>query len=552
MSLEISNLSELDPAAVTQTRETLAQQLQETNSSLDLKRGVLHDLLLNYSAILATATQENIDRLRQSNSLMAISADPTLADPDIVDGVMSNYRVTRKEGTKAVGSVTIVVSVLSTVTISSGTVFEADGKQFKSDASYVARTSESNVQSSTDRVLTPLGDGNYAFTINVVAAETGSSYLLSKNTLFVPTTAIVNFVKAYATSDFIDGTNTETNSELMARLQVGIACAAMSNRVNMASLLQEQAEFQDVVASSIIGYGDAEMQRDQHSIFQISYGGRADWYVRTQQLPRQLGLVKESTLIAKLPDGTSTWQFSVSRDEAPGFYDITGIQLTDMAEVAGGFGITSDIRANDLTPIAGELLPDIVSVQEGAYSRYQTTVIQFHDTLTDVSSLAIGATKDYAVTVRYMPLIKEIQSFVGNRDHRNYAGDILIKAPVPCFVSLSFTIDGRTGDPLPDAYAIKDDLTQYINSLGFRGRLYASDLDDLIHNHLYGETSVGAIDMFGQIRYPDGTVQSLRSTESLIIPSEPDYMVTSRTTGFIVTADDIAISARTVNMPESF
>lgn len=552
MALAITSLSDLATADVEQIRETLAQLLQEENETIDLKRGVLHDLLLHYSAMLAAGTQENIDRLRQSSSLLAISEDPTLADDEIVDGILSNYRVDRKTGQYSTGSVTIVVSALSTVTVENGALFVAEGKQYRSNASYVARTTSASSQSDTDRVLTPLGDGTYAFTISVTAVEIGSASKLTKNTLLVPSASIVNFVKAYATADFSDGVDTETNAELLQRLQTGIACRAMSNRVNMAAMLQEQPAFENIVASSIIGYGDGEMQRDQHSIFPVSYGGRVDWYVRTQQLPQQAGLTKPATLIAKLPDGTSTWQFSLSRDEAPGFYDVTSIQPASLAETTGGFTITADIRANDLTPVAGELLPDIQTVTEGSFSRYQTTVIQFLDTMTDVSALSVGATQSYAVTVRYMPLIDSLQTFVSDRDHRNYAGDVLMKAAIPCFVSLSFTIEGRAGEPLPQAYEIKDDLAQFVNTIGFCGRLYASELADRIHNYLTGKLAISAIDMFGQIRCPDGTVESLRSTEALIIPTRPEDMISARTVTFILSPDDIAISARTVNIPEAY
>jgi hypothetical protein len=547
MALEISSLSELSTTSVEQIRETLAQLLQEANPALDLKRGVLHDLLLHYSSLLAAGTQENIDKLRRSSSLLEIEADPTLADDDVVDAVLSNYRVTRQTGQKATGSVTIVVSALATTTVENGAVFTANGKEYRSNASYVARTTSGSTQSATDKVLTSLGDGTYAFTITVTAAEVGSASQLTKNTLLIPSSAIVNFVKAYATSDFADGTDTETNAEMLSRLQTGIACKALSNRVNMLALLQNEPAFSGIVASSIIGYGDAEMIRDQHSLFPVSYGGRADWYLRTQALPQQVALTKTAALVSVTPDGVGTWQFSISRDDAPGFYDITAIQPPSLSEITGGFEITYDVRGADLAPLANELTPDIEDPIEGVYSRYQTAIIRFVDTLTDASSLALWATQDYSVTVRYMPLLDDIQSFVNSREYRNYAGDVLIKAAIPCFVSLSFSLEGYAGEALPDPEAIKDDLVDHVNSLGFCGRLYASELADRIHNFLSGRVAVSKIDMFGQIRKPDNTVENLRSTEVLTIPYLPDDMVSSRTVTFVLSRDDIAISARTVN-----
>jgi hypothetical protein len=548
MSLTVQNLGELDVTTVQQTVDTLTELLQEDNPTLDLKRGVLHDLLLYYSGILATANQENIDRVRRSSSLLAIEEDPSLAEDDVVDRVLSNFRIERRVGAAATGSVTIVVDALESLTIPSGAVFEATGKEFQTTLPFTAVISEANITSDTDKILTARGDGTYFFAIDVEAIEEGTDGLLKKDTLLVPQIGILNFVKAYAASDFVDGTDTETNGELLLRLQEGLAAKTLSNRLNMSALIREN--FPDIVHMSIIGYGDAEQLRDQHSIFPISYGGRVDVYVRTQLEPQLLGLTKEATLVSTDSDDRGTWQISMDRDEASGFYDITAIKPLDADEAFGSFEITLETRSLDTENIAGELTPDLQDVDEGSYSRYQTGVIRYYDTETDTSALAVGDVQDVSVTVRVMQDVADIQTLLGNRSTRNYAGDVLVKAAVPCFVSLAFTLQGKPGVELPDADEIKEALAQYVNQTGFSARLHASALSDIIHDFLPENVAISAIDMFGQIRRPDGTVKPLRSKEVLIIPDEPERMVSSRTTVFILNTEDIAVSAETVNIPE--
>ena len=550
MALNVGSFDELTEANVAQARELIAQLVQEDNPAVDLKRGVLYDLLFHYSGVLASVNQTNIDRYTRSSSLLAISADPTLADGDIVDRVLSNWGITRASGDYATGTVTIIVSELATATVPNGAIFEAEGQTFRTQFSYVARTTSSTVQASTDRVLTPLGDGNYSFTVDVVATALGTASMIKKDTLIIPQTQIVNFVKAFATNDFINGLDEETTTQLIARQSEGIAAEAASNRVNMSAMLRKQDGFEGILQSSIIGYGDSEMLRDQHSILPISYGGRADWYVRTQELPQSLGLTKTATLIEKTSDLRGIWQFNLTRDDAPGYYDVRAISLPSDTSFTGSFEITQEIRGTDLTAIGGELLPDIDNIAESSYSRFQTGVVQFKDTETNTSSLSVGATQEYSVSVRTMPLLADIQSFVASRSHRNYAGDILTKAPVPCFLSLAFTLNGAAGATLPDPYTIKTALASYVNNIGFCGRLHASDLSDIIHNYLSSKVSVGAIDMFAQIRRPDGTIKPLRSSEVLVIPNEPENMTTARTVGFILDPADINISAQTVNIPE--
>ena len=538
MALEVSNLSELTAAAVLQKQEFISQLVQEDNPNIDVKRGVLHDLLFYYSAILSAATQENIDRLRKSGSLFEISKDATLADTDVMDRVMSNFLLTRRIGTAASGTITIVVSALQSFTIPSGGIFTASGSSFATTAAHSIRTSTTNIQSANDRALTPIGDGNYSFTINITAATVGSASMLSKDTTVIPSVTIPNLVRATATSDFAGGLNSETNSELLARIQEGLSCKSLSNRVNMMALLRNDASVPGLVASSVIGYGDVEMKRDQHSILPVSFGGRADWYVKPQGQPTLQSLTKTATLISTDSANRGTWQFSIARDDAPGFYDVKTIKPAAVDNYSGTFNVTMDTRGFDDATTLGELTPDIETSKEAAYS-------------TDTTALTAGvSTQSYTAAVRVMPGIAAVQTLAGSRDVRNYAGDVLVKAAVPCFLSLGFTLQGKMGAALPDPDTIRVAIAKFVNNVGFVGRLNVSSLFDIIHNYLPENVACGSIDMLGQIRRPDGTIKPLRSSEAIVIPSEPDGMVTARTTIFILDVEDIAISAETVNIPE--
>ena len=550
MSIEILNLNELDPATVRQRQAFIAQLVQEDNSSIDLKRGVLYDLLFYYSGILAAANQENVDRVRRSSSLLAIEEDPTLADDDVVDNVLSNYGMVRTDGTASEGAVTIVVSVLATVILPGGLQFDAAGKVFVTETPFTARTSSVNVTSTTDRVLTPLSDGNYSFSVDVVALESGAAGDVPKDTLMVPSSGIPNYVTSYATADFSGGTDTETNTQFIGRLQEGVSAKALSNRVNMYGMLRDSFGFENYISTSIIGFGDPEMLRDRHSILPISHGGRMDWYIRTTEKAKLVGATITATLIEKTVDGKGNWQFSVGRDDQPGFYDITSIVPSDSGSYVGTYEVVSDIRSADTTTIAGELSPDLATATEAVYSRFQSAVIQFKDHDTDTAALTINSsTQDYTVTFRMMPQIADAQTLMGSRDNRNYAGDALAKAPVPCFVSLAFNIEAPPGAVVSSVEVIAEDLASYVNNLGFVGRLSSSALSDIVHNHI-GIFTISSIDMLGQILRPDGTVKPLRSLETLVIPDEPENMVTARTVAFILDPADVQVSVQLVAIPE--
>ena len=140
MAIKVQSLSGLVASEVQQSQEFMAQLVQEQNPNVEVKRGVLHDLLFYYSGALATANQTNIDRYRKSNNLKSVESDPTLADVGVVDNLLSNYRLTRRQGTTASGTITIIVSSLSTVTIPNGATFTANGKTFATTSAFLART----------------------------------------------------------------------------------------------------------------------------------------------------------------------------------------------------------------------------------------------------------------------------------------------------------------------------------------------------------------------------------------------------------------------------
>ena len=553
MALKVTTLSSLDPEKVAQAHALVRQLVQEYNPSIYVQSGAIDDLVLHIAGILETAQQEQIDLHDRSRSLLEIAQDPTLADDDTVNNVLSTFGITRSSGTFATGVVTIVLNRLASVTIASGAQFTADGLVFTSDEAYTARTSESNMTGANDRLLTALGDGTYAFTINVTAAAEGDEYRLNKGTQVVPSSRPLYFVRASATSDFVGGSNEESNADLLVRQADGITAKMLGGRTSMLATLRDNEDFAGVIASSIIGMNNAEMLRDKHNIFGIGTGGRVDWYLRTQERPQLLSVTVTAKLVEKTTDNRGIWQFELDRDTAPGFYDVVEIKPTS-AEHTGTYEIQSDVRGFDLdeSDDLPDFFPDIDNAAEAAYSRFQTAVIKFKDDDTNTSALTVNSSEqDYPITVRVLPLIGEIQDWASDIGTHHPAGDALVKAPIPCFVSLSFQIQRKAGSEAPDTDSIKNALSETVNRYGFTGRLPASALTDVVHGYLSAGQYCTAIDMFGTIRRPDGTLKLLRSSELLEVPNEPENMVTSRTVGFILTPSDIAIADVVVDIPDT-
>lgn len=543
--IELRPLAELDADSVEANATEIRQRLAEDNSRMSLLIGPFADYLVHYGSVINTQQQQNVLDYWNARSLKQLNDDPAGADPGLVDDVLSNYRVVRKDGGLATGEVTVIVSDDVTVTIAQGSEWQANGKVYVTSTVFTAKIESSQINSDTDRLLIPLGVANqWAFTITVVAAETGADYAVRKDSLVLPVVPPPNYVTSYATSDFTGGSDTETNDEMLTRLQQGIAAKVLCGRTNMQASLRDIDEFSRVLTSSIIGLGDAEMLRDKHWIWPGAAGGRCDWYVRSQASLYRVALSKTATLVEKNVDHSGVWQISIRRDDAPGFYEIANIRLADDANAAGGYNIVSDDRAVDLT--GDGFKPDVLPASaEWIYSRYQTAVVRFTDTDTDTTDLVVGDTADYTLEATCVPLIGDIQDVVAGRGMRHFGADCLVKAPVPCFVQLSLTIYKRTGQDDPDLSAMKSALADAVNYTGFVGALYASQLYSAVRGHLLEGQTVSAIDMLGRIRYPNAEIVYVRSSEKLTIPSDTAYMVSSKTTQFFVETDEISITVLT-------
>lgn len=544
MTLQITTLTELDETEVQQSLAFQAALLAEIDPDVDSRFGVINTLLLRPQAQFAVATQTLIDQVRRSSTLSGIAEDPTLADPEIVEAVARTRGLVVDAGAQASGEITIVISTLAPTTIPVGAQFFADGKTFETLEAYTAQTAEDSVGADTDRVLTAVGDGSYYFTIPVRALAVGVSSEVKKSTLFTSRTTIAYLVKIYAASDFSGGVDADSVTRLLEKERDGVSARTMSNRATMSAWLRT-SEHGDFITSAIIGYGSPEMLRDRHSIFPVSGGGRVDWYVKTQALPKLTTFTKTAVLVEKTSDDRGIWQVTITRDEAPGFYDVISVVPEGVTEFSGSYAITSDSRGRDMTNSVGELTPDVASIKEAVFTRYQTATIRFKDSDTNTTALSLSATADYDITVRYLPNLAAIQSLVGDLGYRYAAGDVLVKAPLPCFMTVSFKLLGRIGALLPDVPAIQTAVSGYVNSLALGSRLYASKLSALVASYLADGVYCGAIDLFGQLLKPDGSVVTLRSTEMLTLPDDPDNMCSPRTATFYLPVDQVRVLAET-------
>lgn len=542
-------ISDLDPEKVAQIEAFLVAFVKDQFTSLDLSEGtVLRNILIRIAAILRGLDNEEIEILRNSMSVLAIEADPSAADDAMVDAIMSNFRLTRDPGALASGLVTIVILNNLTTQINVGTIFTANGLAFEITQSYVGVTDPAAVLTSQQRLITRRNDGTYSFTVPVVATQVGEAYMIRQGNRFEITPPPAGFIDATATQDFTGGRDAETNQELIAQFKLALAPQVFSGRAQINSLLFNADP--NLKATSIIGFGQAEMLRDRNNIFATSTGGKVDIYARTQALPETRIVRKTATLI----DVTGIWQVSVTRDDYPGFYSVNAVLPLDAPSDEGSLNIVEDIRGLDLTSTSGEFVPYIGNLIQGAYSRYQTAIVRFLDDDVPDGSV-IGFTREYDVTLLGMPNIDGLQDLASSDLSRNPSADYLVRAPIPAFAAVALTVQYKEGTPVPDADAIKNSIAAAVNAINFTlGRLPSSIVYDAAHNAMSktGTMVVSPIDLRARIRQPDGEIIDLQSFNEIDVPDDPDVETTANTVVFYLPASAIDLTIEKVTTLSGF
>jgi hypothetical protein len=349
--------------------------------------------------------------------------------------------------------------------------------------------------------------------------------------------------------DFTKGLDPATNAEYIAKLPEGLAAKTIGGRRSFTSFIRSQPDFQNILHMSVVGFGDAEQKRDQHSLFPVSGGGRVDIYAQTHDIAQRIDHLLPAMYIGPAAPNDDTagtvWQVTLNKDTAPGFYYVSRIAKLNDPENTGYEIISTTPGYN----VAGaDYIPDITTQEESEFTRYKTLTLQFIDVDVQRTGLvARQSTATYAVTTVGLPLIGALQDFVAGREVRCRMADVLIKAAVPCLTTISFKVRRAANELDPDFTAIKKAIVTAVAKIGFSGQLSASVISSAAHQFLTGQQSISSVDIFGRILRPDGKTVYLRDPARIEVPNDTEHMVSPKTVVFLVSENDIDITAEVIS-----
>lgn len=536
MTTEITSLNELNADLVREQQDILSTFLQEQYPNLDLSRGVMRDLVQYLNAIFSAKERTELERWKSARSLLAITENPDIADVDSVDNILSNYNVTRRNGTYATGTVFLTFDEDTSRIVPLNIEFSFNNLTFRTTTSYMILDSSSTSSAIADRVLIPLDSGGYGCTIDVTANQVGTDSCLVRGTE-LDCNAITALKSAVAYNDFYGGTDTETNEELILRLKSGLATDCWGNRYNIESMLRSDDTLASMVDISVIGMKDAEMTRDQITLFPISTGGKTDIYVKTAPTTYTVTAPLYATLIDK--DLTyDYWQVSVPNSILPGFWRITGISY--MSEAPDSTIV--ELIKQEVISDSDEYAPI-----DASYTAHQRVNAEFRTPIrTDTN---INDSMQFNITVMGLPSIDYVQSLCTERAIIPVNSDVLVKAAVPCITTVTVVIKQSKNNTVSDSVisSIKNTIATAINNKGFSGYLTASELMDSIQDFLSQSQRIASMQLTGIILGPNGTLVRDVSNKQLVIPDMPLNYITTNTTTFFSDVSYIDVILETVD-----
>ena len=484
------------------------------------------------------------ETLRATQSLAGVLQNPSLAINEVVDAILSNFRISRMAGVAATGRARVSFSATTVQSIPQSIIFSTiDGVTFS--PSGVFRITDSP-QDDSDLPLFGDGSGGFYALIPVSATDVGVNGQIRDGTPLSVSPGLPLLVVASAFGDFQGGAEAESNSDLLARLPSAMTVKNLSSPLSIKATIVDR--FPGICDVAVQGAFDPGMTRNSHGLMGLKSGGFADIYIKASggvQHGIQLTQATLQEITSVSGQFRGVYAASLPRSVFPGHYFVAAVRGAN--DASGSYFIRQEVRDLDLSPSAGASLISgnvVPEVSEGAYSRYQTNTVFFEieydpsagTTVVDQFTSEVLV----AVEVVYTPLIGEIQDFVLLRNSGVILADYLVRAAVPCLVRLPvITIDAVDETVLQP---VRDVVMAHINSLGIGESLRCDELVMAIRS-VSGVTNVRLpIRLSGDIFPPDGSMASLSNNGDLSLPSLPTIGVVPGNSTFFIEASDINIS----------
>ena len=551
MSMEITTLGfvsgvNLDDSNFSSTEILNAETVISTYitnrfPSVDVTPGTtLYDLVIRPAAIVYLTNRAQLEAFRATGSILGIKNNPSLANSSVLDSIVSNFLIERRTGTSVTGNLRVNVSRNSSYLIQQGQQFTAPNGLVYESISTINATINPSLPTDVQLYASDATNTQWYFIVPVIAQNTGTQYILSGQPQFTMTPSMANLISIFAFGGFNSATNGETNDELISRIPDALSARNLVSRSSIRSVLK--SNFSSVISVGVCGFGDAALRRGADNIFGIKTGGVADVWVKTAPYPES----RSFQIVANKVDSSATgdiFEFTVSSDLFPGHYFVSSI--TDASQPIGVIGSFPIVSQSKSIPSSGTQHV-MSSSDQGAYSIYQSTTVRFN-VPPDLNSQPVysGTNVTFNVEVIGCPDIDTLQNYVGNYETRPAGMDYLVKAAIPCFISISpITVHGVSST---DVGAVIQAICNYINTLQSGDSISVDSIISSIKDITGVQRVELPITISGRIVCPDGSFIDIFSNDLLEIKTVASKQVSPDSVAFFVSPENVPVSSILLN-----
>ena len=488
---------------------------------------VINELLLKLAAAIQHEQYNAILSLDQGASIDSVLAATKDSYSPVVDLIASNYNTVRSSGSYAKGRIKVTVSDDNNYSFQAGLTFTQPSLGLTYTLLENTRVSRTP-RESLEEIQLFEDQGLYYFLLPVQASAPGPAYQVASGTVFSLDSRayIADLVKLEAYGSFTTGAAVDTDKQLVAKIKYNLGNTRFGSAAGILSYFIKA--FPNIQTLSVCGANDAEMTRSKRNALGIATFGKADVYVRSSLAPETAHIVKKATKIAE-----NTWLLNMLNSDIPGFYNIKSIiPVTPNVNLGGTLVPTQTDFGYSL--YNGQRYNDINSFEEARFTKYQTAAVTF--TYSESPKIAINDTADFEIHATHQPDILRMQDILLSDSERLACADYLVKAVIPCMVSLNIKLLKKKATDTFESLNIqqlKKDIFLYINTIPFGEELQASNIIDICHN--YGIKRVDLpIEMTGVILCPDGSTITLTDSDVLTIPYNLSKGVTPKTTLYFI------------------
>ncbi len=457
-------------AARTYNRAILLEQFPTYDLSIG---GVVDSILVDGQSAVTARNTSDVNRAYLFQQLQQIAAGTVVVTDEQMDELMANYFLVRQQEVVATGSIVLVVRDNQNYSFQSGYTFRTGAQTYRLTATYSVfpvGTTDEDFAIPTNILIEQVYDEetgyNFRFVLPLSSVNATPQAVLVSGDRLTADQSFAGLGYVQATTNFQGGTALETNSQFATRGLQGLLAETLGGMDNIDKLVTQVIPLADSMA---VGTGNVLMTRDRNNVFNLPTGGREDIYVKSGAIA-QNGYEVDAVVDSAVG---RTVTITLTREQSAGVYQPTIAALfteTPPEIISGELALQS--IAHDVWTDPDGFNPEMPSPLDRAFSARQQIVLTVLDDRQDADGYVVTMGADgstvtgaYVVNTTYQPGVLTLDTALTSEAVRPPGTDDLVKAAVPCTITLGVTARKPVTYNGPSASDLSKTLATLINEL---------------------------------------------------------------------------------------